>query len=415
VASVVRPPDDSFRAHAALAPKAIVLAYARTRRRRLPALPIAVTGSVGKTTTKDLLVAALRTIGPTAGLRGGLNRAWGLAQTIAGADRHARFLVQEIGVAGSGPGSLDELLWALEPRVSIVTAARSDHVAGLGGPDGAAREKVKAVTVLPETGLAVLNADDPRIRAMATSARCRVVLAGRAEDADVRIVAARLGPDARLVVRLADGGDEHTVTTRLVGLHWETAVALAFAAATRLGADPARAGLAIGSCEPSWERLSLVEPQGGPRFLVDTAKGTEASMGATFAALGAMPARRRIAVIGSLIDFAEGTPAEHVARVTGQALAVADEVHLYGGSAAAASATTLADPRVRRHDAIRALADGLWTTAGPGDVVLVKGALVADHLVRVALPATHDVRCWTDDCERRIPCTDCRSLGPPLR
>lgn len=109
------------------------------------------------------------------------------------------------GVADSGPRSLDELLWALEPRVAVVTAIRSDHGPAFGGRlDEAAREKAKAVAVLPGTGLAVLNADDQRGLAMESLARCRVVLAGRAEDADVRILDARLTPDARLVVRLED-------------------------------------------------------------------------------------------------------------------------------------------------------------------------------------------------------------------
>ena len=112
VLAVARPPARDARAYAALAPKAAVLAYTRSRRRRLRAVPIAVTGSVGKTTTKDLLVAGLRTLGPTAALEDDHNRAWGLARAGAGAgaDRRTRLLLQELGAAASGAGSLDELL-----------------------------------------------------------------------------------------------------------------------------------------------------------------------------------------------------------------------------------------------------------------------------------------------------------------
>jgi len=177
VITVARPPAPDARAYAALAPKAAVLAFTRSRR-RLSAVPIAVTGSVGKT-TKDLLAAALRTVGPTAALEDDHSRAGGLVRAVAGENRRTRFLVQELGAAGSGAGSLDELLWALEPEVAVVTTIRSDHHAGLGGPEGAAREKAKSVACLPGSGLAVLNADDPRVRGMTGTARCRVVLAGR--------------------------------------------------------------------------------------------------------------------------------------------------------------------------------------------------------------------------------------------
>jgi UDP-N-acetylmuramyl pentapeptide synthase len=248
VLSVARPPAANWRAYAALAPKAVLLARTRARRRQLWVTPIAVTGSVGKTTTKDLVAAALATVGPTAALQGGNNRGRALIRAVASTRERHTFLVQEVGVADSGPGSLDELLWALEPRVTVVTAIRSDHGPAFGGQDGIAREKTKAVAVLPAFGLAVLNADDPRVRAMAGVARCRVVFAGRAEDADVRIVDARLTPGATLQVRLVDRGEEHAIETRLIGLHWATAVALAFTAATRLGADPERASRAIAGC-----------------------------------------------------------------------------------------------------------------------------------------------------------------------
>jgi UDP-N-acetylmuramoyl-tripeptide--D-alanyl-D-alanine ligase len=241
------------------------------------------------------------------------------------------------------------------------------------------------------------------------------VFAGRAEDADVRIVDARLTPEATLIVRLEDREKEHTLSTQLIGLHWETAVALAFAAATRLGADPERAARAIAECAPSRDRLELVQASGGGRFLADTSKGTEASWDTSLAALAAVPARRRIAVIGSLIDFPDGSPGESIARVTAAALAVAAEVKLYGSSARSVLPETLADPRVLRYDAIGTLSDELWSDIGPGDLVLVKGARTRDHLARVTLRATHDVRCRRDDCKKRISCPECPLLGPPLQ
>ena len=410
--SVVKPPKRHLRAYAALAPKAIVLARARAQRRRLSALPIAITGSVGKTTTKHLLTAALRTAGPTVALVGNSNRAQGLAEAVAMTDRATQFLVQEIGAARAGAGTLDELLWALEPRVSVITTVHSDHLAGFGGADGVAQEKRKAIAVLPATGLAVLNADDPRVLEMATAAGCRVVLVGRASDADVRIDSAELDPNGRVVVRLTDGTAEHTVATQLVGVHWATAVALAFATATRLGADPSLVIRALAAVPPSRERLDLVTTPAGVLYLVDTSKATEATVSPAFAALAGIPARRRVAVIGLLLEFVEGSPSEIVGRVTDRALSVADQVLLYGRSAANAPEATAADPRVRLYSSIRALSDDLWAEAQDGDLVLLMGTLNTDHLSRVALRVTHDVRCWRDDCRKRTPCDRCPLLGP---
>lgn len=408
--TVVRPPRRHWRAYAALLPKAIVLSRTRARGRRLNAVPIAVTGSVGKTTTKHLVTAALRTLGPTVALESGANRARGLVETVKAADGTTQFIVQEVGAAGAGAGTLDEILWALEPRVSIVTAVRSDHVPGFGGLDAIAREKTKAVAVLPPDGVAVLNADDRRTRAMAAATGCRIVLVGRADDADVRIADAEADPDGRLVLRLRDDGEEYLLATQLIGAHWATAVALAFAAATRVGADPALAAAALASVPPTWERLNVVTAPTGARFLMDSAKATEATVPPSFAAFAGIPAERRIAVIGWLWDFLEGSDAEVAGRVTAQALAVADEVLLYGRTAEVAPAVTLADPRVRAYSSIRTLSDDLWATTGRGDLVLLMGTHTSDHIARIALRATHDVRCWRDDCRKRTPCIHCPQL-----
>ncbi len=415
VVSVVRPPKRRLRAYAALAPKALVLMRARTRRRGLPAVPIAITGSVGKTTTKNLLEAALATAGPTVASARGSNRARGLADTVSRSDRSTRFVVQEMGVADAGAGSLDELLWAFEPRVAVITTVLGDHQSSFASLDDLAAEKAKPVAVLPSSGLAVLNADDARVRAMADGATCRVVLVGRAGDADVRIVSAVAAPDGSLRLRLADSEAEYTLAMMLIGAHWALATALAFATATRLGADPEAVRRALETVPPTVERLNVVTAATGARFLLDTAKATEATVDHALAAIGSMAASRRIAVVGRLWDYAEGSPAEIAARVTSEALAVADEVVLYGHSAEAAPAGTLADDRVTAHTSIGELSDDLWRRIGDGDLVLLMGTRPSDHLIRVALRVSHDVRCRLDDCTKRGSCLECPLLGPLLQ
>ena len=99
-------------------------------------------------------------------------------------------------------------------------------------------------------------------------------------------------------------------------------------------------------------------------------------MDVSLAALAAMTATRRIAVIGSLIDYSDASPADTVVRVVREALAVASDIILYGNSATNAPPEALVDPRVRCYDELRQLADDLWAEIGPGDLVLLKGALL---------------------------------------
>lgn len=411
VVSVVRPPRRRLRAYAALAPKAAVLVRARIVRRRRSAVAIAITGSVGKTTTKNLLAAALGTLGPTVANTAGANRARGVARTISRADGSTAFMVQELGVATAGAGSLDELLWTFEPRVSVVTRVLGDHLGSFGSLDAIASEKAKAVAVLPASGLTVLNADDPRVRAMADRASCRVVLVGRTPDAAVRIDKATVDGDGRLQLRLCDGQRAYSLSMRLIGTHWALATALAFTVATRLGADPDAVIAALEAAPPTNERLQPVRGATGPRFLLDTAKSTEATVTPGLAAFMNVPAARRVVVIGRLHDFAGPGPADAVTRVTDEALAVADEVILYAHSAEWATSATLAHPRVKAFTSVATLADHVWASTGPDDGVLLLG----NYLARVALRGTHDVQCSIDNCKRRGGCVDCPHLGPPLK
>jgi hypothetical protein len=94
---------------------------------------------------------------------------------------------------------------------------------------------------------------------------------------------------------------------------------------------------------------------------------------------------------------------------------VASEVKLYGSSARSALPETLADPRVRAYDGIGRLSDDLWDDFGPGELVLVKGGRTRDHLGRLVLRATHDVRCRRDDCKKLVSRPTCSLLGPQLQ
>jgi UDP-N-acetylmuramoyl-tripeptide--D-alanyl-D-alanine ligase len=155
----------------------LVIAAARQWRGRLEAtVCIGVTGSAGKTSTKDLLHAALTAHARSSKSDDSNNQLYNVARTVLASRWRTRYLVQELGI--SVPGAFEPMLSLLRPKVGVVTNLASDHLGSFGSQDAIAAEKGKLVRCLPSDGLAVLNADDPRVRAMAAVARacCHVRL-----------------------------------------------------------------------------------------------------------------------------------------------------------------------------------------------------------------------------------------------
>ncbi|MFD0823794.1 Mur ligase family protein, partial [Micromonospora zhanjiangensis] len=152
---------------------------------RLPGLTVVgVTGSSGKTTTKDLIAQLAARIGPTAATPGTFNNELGHPYTALRVDRETRFLVLE--KSARGVGHVRYLCEVVPPRIGVVINVGVAHIGEFGSVDAIAVAKGELVEALPADGVAVLNADDPRVRAMAERTSARAVLAGEAADAQVR-------------------------------------------------------------------------------------------------------------------------------------------------------------------------------------------------------------------------------------
>ena len=166
---------------------AVLAALARLAAHVVAALPglavIGVTGSSGKTSTKDLLAAVLRPLGPTVAPPGSFNNELGLPWTALRADAGTRHLVLEF--SARGPGHIAALARAVPPRIGVVLNVGSAHLGEFGSVAAIAAAKGELVEALPADGVAVLNADDPAVRAMADRTEARAVLVGRAPDATV--------------------------------------------------------------------------------------------------------------------------------------------------------------------------------------------------------------------------------------
>jgi UDP-N-acetylmuramoyl-tripeptide--D-alanyl-D-alanine ligase len=277
---------------------------------------IGVTGSVGKTTTKDLLAQLCGSVGPTIAPVRSFNNEIGLPLTVLRADESTRFLVLEMGA--SGLGHLTYLTRIAPPDVAVVLVVGQAHIGEFGGIEAVATAKAEIVEGLLPDGVAVLNADDLRVRAMAEVAPADVVLFGEASDAVVRARDVLLDRAGRarftLVVRTDDGEELADVELRLVGEH-HVHNALAAAAAARavgLSTDEIAAGLtAADALSP--HRMHVVDRPDGVTVVDDSYNANPDSMRAALKALAVLAGRdrRSVAVLGEMLELGPGAREAH--------------------------------------------------------------------------------------------------------
>ncbi|MCL3860125.1 UDP-N-acetylmuramoyl-tripeptide--D-alanyl-D-alanine ligase [Actinotalea sp. K2] len=265
---------------------------------------VAITGSVGKTTTKDVLAQVLRPAGPTVWPEASFNNEIGLPLTVLRADATTRFLVLEMGA--SGIGHIDYLTAIARPDVAVVLVVGSAHLGEFGGIDAVARAKAEIVTGLVPGGTAVLNGDDQRVAAMAAVAPGRVVLFGEEAAAAVRAVQVRLDDEGRARFDLTTPVGTAPVHLRLVGEHHVHNALAAAAAALELGLDLADVAEALTTAEAlSPHRMHVTERPDGVTVIDDSYNANPESMRAALKALAVRSAgrRRTIAVLGEMLEL----------------------------------------------------------------------------------------------------------------
>jgi UDP-N-acetylmuramoyl-tripeptide--D-alanyl-D-alanine ligase len=339
---------------------------------------LGITGSSGKTSTKDLLGQVLAAAGPTVSPPGSYNNDIGLPLTVLAADETTRFLVLEMG--SRGPGHIARLCAVARPRIGVVLNVGSAHLGEFGSPEGIAVAKGELVEALAEDGTAVLNADDPRVLGMRARTRARVVTVGRAPDADVRATDVTLDGSGRASFALVAAGEQHRVTLTVVGEH-QVANALSAAGAALAAAMPAAdvaAALSAAGPRSRW-RMEVDRRADGVTVVNDAYNANPESMRAALAALAGMTGERRIAVLGAMAELGAGAAAEHErlgrdALAAGVDLVVAvgpDAVGIAEGATATGHRAGGKSVHVPDRAAAREL---LAELLRPGDVVLVKAS-----------------------------------------
>ena len=299
--------DDPVRALGRLA--------AWVRRERLTCTVVAITGSSGKTSTKDLVASTLSVLGRTVSAAGSFNTEVGLPLTILSADEHTEFLVLEMGMRG--PGHIAYLVDIARPDVGVVVNVGSAHLGLLGSREAIARAKGELIVGLPSTGIAVLNGDDPLVRAMAATTEAAVMTFGEAPGVGVRATDVRLDEMARPSFTLSDlrsePGQAAPVSLQFSGEHYVSnalaaaAVALSVGASLEQVADGLRAAVPVSR----W-RMEVRTSPDGYTVVNDAYNANPESMRAALKTLAAMAAGRRTwAVLGEMRELGEDAMSEH--------------------------------------------------------------------------------------------------------
>ena len=272
---------------------------------------IGVTGSSGKTSTKDLLGTVLATSAPTIAPVGSYNSEVGVPLTVTRVTDDTRFLVVEMGARGVG--HIEYLTRIAPPRIGVVLNVGTAHVGEFGSREAIGRAKAELVEALPADGVAVLNADDAVVRAMAGRTDARVVLVGEAPDAMVRAEDVTVGTDGRASFHLVTATGEVPVSLRLVGRHHVGNALAVVAVALECGMtlDAAAVAVSDAGVVSRW-RMEVTERADGVTVVNDAYNANPDSMRAALAALQAMgEGRRTWAVLGSMLELGEESDAEH--------------------------------------------------------------------------------------------------------
>jgi UDP-N-acetylmuramoyl-tripeptide--D-alanyl-D-alanine ligase len=364
-------------------------ALGRAARARSKARVVAVTGSVGKTSTKEMLRAILSGQGRTHAAEASYNNHWGVPLTLARMPQNTEFAVVEIGM--NHPGEIEPLARLARPHVALITTIAPAHLEAFGSMDGIAAEKAAIFRGLEPGGTAVVPLDAPSAALLLTQARvhaARVLTFGEAPGADYRLAHVTLGDEATVIRATRRTGD-FLFKVRSPGRHFAANGLGAMAVADALGLDPMIAANDLGRWRPpsgrgTRETITLDAVEGLSFELIDDAfNANPASMAAALDVLiatqprdqvGRIAGARRIAILGDMLELGPTEWDLHRAIAAHPGLGALDLVHCVGPRARALYDALPRAQRGRWVENATELTGQARALVDAGDVVLVKGS-----------------------------------------
>lgn len=373
---------------------------------------IAVTGSVGKTSCKDLIAQVLGVRYRVVRTRGSRNHYSGIAYTIFSVRPWHRFAVIEVGL--DRPGQMVSFASAIEPDIAVWVSVARTHTMNFKSLDVTAREKSKLVEGLRPGGFGVLNDDNAFIADYVPPPGVRVIRYGSTErSAMVPSDVSSRWPE-RLSLNVQPAGEEaFRLQTRFVGEHWTGSILPALVVARECGVPLKEAAAAIEKYETIPRRMSPVVLPNGATILRDENNGSVDTLAAALKVLEDATALRKILVMTDVSDSPE-KPRKRVRDIGRAAAGVADaaiflgEHSEYGKKGAIASG--MREDQVWNFYNIEDAARHLRSEVRSGDLVLLRGRR-ADHTARMALSFTHEVTCWRNRCTKGMHCDECPQLS----
>lgn len=358
-------------------------ALGRAARSRTHAQVIGVTGSVGKTSTKEMLRTALTGQGAIHAAEKSYNNHWGVPLTLARMPRDTDFAVIEIGM--NHPGEIAPLAKMARPNVAIITIVAPAHLEAFVSVEDIAREKAAIFEGLEQGGTAIINADLATTQLLLSKAPSNCETFGQSEAADWQLLEATSG-DASTVCRASHAGTALVFKLGALGRHFAMNGLACLAAANAAGADLGRAAVELSNWAPPSGRgqrkfihLDAQMPEQGIDLFDDAYNANPASVGAALDVLASATrpsaAGRRVAILGDMKELGETEADLHAGFATHQAMEHIDQVHCVG-------------PLMKHlYDSLPASKQGLWAQTSAelaesplalvraGDVVMAKGSL----------------------------------------
>ncbi len=357
--------------------KAGVAARARSRARI-----VAVTGSVGKTSTKEALRHVLSRQGSVHASDKSFNNHWGVPLTLARLPADCDFAVFEIGM--NHPGEIRPLVKMVRPHVALVTMIAAAHLGHFSGLDAIAEAKAEIFEGLEPEGAALLNRDDSRFNLLSKLAKRagvkRIESFGESESAACRLLDVALTPESSAIVARI-GGRDVSATINVPGRHMVQNALAVLGAASLLGADPAKAAAALATlaAESGRGQRHVLQLAGGGTFrLIDESyNANPASMRAALELLAGAPlgaGGRRIAVLGDMLELGAHARKLHAALADLVRGAGVDVVLLAGPEMKALSDALGTSLATEYRENVEQLKPVLLETIRPGDTVMVKSS-----------------------------------------